>query len=55
MITEEQLKEQYIDHEVRIRILEKLCNDTHKLVRWTFGTLLISVVIPLILKLFGFN
>jgi len=55
MINEEQLKEQYIDHEVRIRLLEKLCRDTHSLLRWTFGTILVSVVIPLILRLFGFN
>lgn len=55
MINEELLKEQYIDHEVRIRLLEKLCADTHNLLRLTYGTVIVSILVPIGLKYFNLS
>jgi len=52
MIDEQILNNRYLDQEVRIRILEKLSKDTHNLLRWTYGTVIISIIVPIILKYF---
>lgn len=52
MLTDERLTENIIDHEVRIRIQERLANDTHKLLWYIFATGIGSILIPLALKYF---
>jgi phosphate starvation-inducible membrane PsiE len=44
----------YIDHEVRIRVQEKLAKDIHNLLRWIIGIGITSVIIPIIMKHYGF-
>ena len=42
-----------IDHEVRIRILEKTSSDIKSLLQWILGTVIIGMVIPVTLHSFG--
>lgn len=58
-MNEEKLNDQFIDHEVRIRLhdhkyedLKKLVKDTHKLLLWILGTVVSSIILPIILKFF---
>ncbi len=46
-------QEHYIDHEVRIRILEKTASDIHRLLLWILGTT-ITIGVPVLLHSFGF-
>ena len=43
----------YIDHEVRIRLLEKTSGNIINLLRWILGTVVIGVAIPVTLHSFG--
>lgn len=43
----------YINHEVRIQLLEKTTKDIHHLLRWILGAVVIGVVIPVTLHSFG--
>ena len=58
-MNQEKLNDQFIDHEVRIRLqdhkyedLKKLVKDTHKLLLWILGTAVSSIILPIILKFF---
>jgi|GEM_PF-6101528 len=42
----------YIDHEVRIRLLEKISKDTNHLLRWILGVV-ITIGIPVLLHAFN--
>ena len=42
----------YIDHEVRIRLLEKTSSQTISLLRWILGTV-ITIGIPVLLHAFN--
>ena len=53
MLTEEKLTENIIDHEVRIRMQERMANDIHKLLRYILVTLIGSILIPIGLKYFN--
>ncbi len=52
MFNTEKLNECFVDHEVRIRIQEKVAKDIHNLLRWILGTVIIAVIIPIGLKYF---
>ena len=52
MLIEEKLTEHIIDHEVRIRLQERLASDIHKLLRYILATAIGSILIPLGLKYF---
>jgi hypothetical protein len=59
MINEEKLNEQYLDHEVRLRLNEHnmaeirdRIKEIHNILRWILGTGLVAVMIPIILKYF---
>ncbi len=43
----------YVDHEVRIRMLEKVNGDIRNLLKWILGVAVTSVAVPLILHKFG--
>ena len=43
----------YIDHEVRIRIVEKTANDIKKLGYWILGTIIVGIALPVSLHSFG--
>ncbi len=60
MLNDEHLMQQYIDHEVRIRMqennykeLRQTVNDIQNLVRWSLATLVVSIIIPICLKYFN--
>lgn len=60
MLNDESLMENYIDHEVRIRMqennyrdLRQTVKDIQNLVRWSLGTLVVSIIIPLCFKFFN--
>lgn len=42
----------YIDHEVRLRIIEKTAHDIHSLLKWILGTV-ITIGIPILLHAFN--
>ena len=46
-------KDEYINHEVRIRIQERLSNDTNKKLNALIGICLTAVLIPVCLKFWG--
>lgn len=46
-------QEKYIDHEVRIRMLEQTYKDTNKLLRWILTTV-ITIGMPILLHAFNF-
>lgn len=46
-------QEQYIDHEVRIRLLEKTVSDIRALLMWILGAIVVGVAIPVTLHSFG--
>lgn len=48
---DEQLNEKFIDHEVRIRIQEKVSKDIVSALRWLNGTIFAAVLIPICLHL----
>ena len=45
--------EKYIDHEVRIRLLEKTVNDIKRVGQWLIGTVIVGVALPITLHSFG--
>jgi hypothetical protein len=45
--------EKYIDHEVRLRLLEKTVTDIKKLGYWILGTMIIGVAVPISLHAYG--
>ncbi len=51
---DEKEEEHYIDHEVRIRQLESTDQRVIGLLRWILGTVVASVVIPVLLSKLGF-
>ena len=42
----------YIDHEVRIRIVEKTAQNIHNLLKWILGTI-ITIGVPVLLHAFN--
>jgi hypothetical protein len=46
-------QEAYIDHEIRIRLLEKTVNDIRKLGWWILGTIIIGIALPVSLHSYG--
>ena len=53
MSANEKLTEYIIDNEVRLRILERIANDIHKLLRYILVTTIGSIIIPIGLKYFN--
>lgn len=45
--------ERYIDHEIRIRLLEKTVNDIKRLGQWLIGTVVIGIALPITLHSCG--
>ena len=45
--------EKYIEHEIRIRLLEKTVTDIKKLGYWILGTIIIGVALPISLHAYG--
>ena len=45
--------EKYIDHEVRIRLLEKTVNDIKKVSYWILGTIIVGIALPISLHAYG--
>ena len=45
--------ETYIDHEVRIRLLEKTVTDIKKLGYWILGTIIVGIALPISLHAYG--
>jgi hypothetical protein len=43
----------YINHEVRIRMLEKTSGDIVSLLRWLLGTVVVGIALPVTLHSFG--
>lgn len=43
----------YIDHEVRLRLLEKTVNDIKKIGIWLIATLVVGVAFPVSLHVYG--
>jgi hypothetical protein len=48
-----EVKEVFIDHEVRIRLLEKTVTDIKKLGYWILGTIIVGVAVPISLHAYG--
>ncbi len=46
-------KDEYVDHEVRARLLEKLSSDTNKKLNALIGICLTTIFIPVAMKLLG--
>lgn len=46
-------QEQYIDHEIRIRMVEKGFNKIENLLKWILGTVIVGIAIPITLHSFG--
>lgn len=44
---------EYIDHEVRIRLLERSVSDISNLLRWILGTIVVGIALPVTLHSFG--
>jgi replicative superfamily II helicase len=53
MINEEKLNEQFINHEIRIRLLEKTVGDIKKLGFWILGTIIVGIAFPISLHSYG--
>jgi len=43
----------YIDHELRLRMLEKSSNTIISLMKWLLGTVIIGIALPVTLHSFG--
>ncbi len=43
----------YIDHEVRIQLLEKSVAEISSLLKWLLGTVVIGIALPVTLHSFG--
>ncbi|HEY2811770.1 MAG TPA: hypothetical protein VGJ00_10340 [Rhabdochlamydiaceae bacterium] len=52
-MTIDTLNEKYIDHEVRIRLLEKTVSDIKKLGFWILGTIIVGIALPISLHSYG--
>jgi hypothetical protein len=50
MIREQEI---YVDHEVRIRLLEKTVGDIKKLGFWILGTIIVGIALPISLHSYG--
>jgi hypothetical protein len=46
--------EYYIEHEVRIRILEKISRQINNTLRWIFTAAVSAIIIPIVLKHYGY-
>lgn len=49
-LDEEMLTECFIDHEVRLRVQEKIARDIHNLLKWILGTAIGAITIPILLR-----
>lgn len=45
--------EKYVDHEVRIRLLEGINSDIRNLLKWILGVAITAVAVPLLLHKYG--